>query len=136
MLTAADFWLPVRVYIEDTDCTGVVYHANYLRYLERARTDWLRQVGGQQSQLGSELDLCFAVTELNMRYRRAAKLDDLLHVSVRVAERGRASLWFDQCICRETPDGERLLTAQVRVASLTQSRFTPRRLPDCLRSTE
>lgn len=134
MLSDTAFWLTMRVYIEDTDCTGVVYHANYLRYLERARTDWLRHIGSRQSALGRELDLCFAVTELDIRYRQPARLDDTLHVGIDVAERGRASLWFTQCIRRDDPQGPDLVTARVRVAALTQSRFKPRRLPDFLRS--
>jgi acyl-CoA thioester hydrolase len=120
------FTLPVRVFYEDTDAGGVVYYANYLRYLERARTEWLRQLGLPREQLRATVGWVFVVTEVEAKYHRPARLDDLLQVHAEVAEASRASLLFAQRVER---DGEPLLTARVRVACVDQASFKPRRLP-------
>ena len=121
---------PVRVYYEDTDAGGVVYHAGYLRYLERARTEWLRELGYSQARLKQEESLLFTVVGMTLDFLRPARLDDLLrvHSSVRLA--GGASVEFEQEILR---DSERILAATVRVACLDASSFRPRRLPAMLR---
>ena len=121
---------PVRVYYEDTDAGGVVYHAGYLRYLERARTEWLRELGYSQARLKQEESLLFTVVGMTLDFLRPARLDDLLrvHSSVRLA--GGASVHFEQEILR---DSERILAATVRVACLDASSFRPRRLPAMLR---
>ena len=121
---------PVRVYYEDTDAGGVVYHAGYLRYLERARTEWLRELGYSQARLKQEESLLFTVVGMTLDFLKPARLDDLLrvHSSVRLA--GGASVEFEQEILR---DSERILAATVRVACLDASSFRPRRLPAMLR---
>ena len=120
------FRLPVRVYYEDTDAGGVVYYANYLKYLERARTEWLRAAGFGQTDLASERGLLFAVRSLSIEYRSPARLDDLLDVVARVGRVGGASIEFEQSIARESAE---LCRAQVRVACIDAETFRPRVLP-------
>lgn len=120
------FQLPVTVYYEDTDAGGVVYYANYLRYLERARTEWLRHLGLPREQLRATVGWVFVVSELNAQYHRPARLDDQLVVHAQVAEATRTSVLFEQAVERA---GERLLSARVRVACVDQTLFKPRRLP-------
>lgn len=123
------FTIPVRVYWEDTDAGGVVYHASYLRFLERARTDWLRAIGIDQSALLRDERRQFAVVEASIRYHRPARFDDLLQVSVRVEERRGASFILKQEIRREVADGELLISATVRAACLDSDTLRPRPLP-------
>lgn len=121
------FRLPVRVYYEDTDAGGVVYYANYLKYMERARTEWLRAAGWGQTALASERGLLFAVRSIELDYRAPARLDDALEVEARIDVLGRARIDFAQRVLR---DGEPLCTGRVRVACLDATTFRPRPLPD------
>lgn len=121
---------PVRVYYEDTDAGGVVYHAGYLRYLERARTEWLRELGYSQARLRQEESLLFTVVGMTLDFLKPARLDDLLRVCSSVRLAGGASVEFEQKILR---DSERILAATVRVACLDAVSFRPRRLPAMLR---
>ncbi len=123
------FRLSVRVYWEDTDGGGVVYYANYLKYLERARSEFLRSCGFEQSVLQREQNLVFAVVSAQIDYLQPARLDDELTISARVRDASRASLVFAQAIYRAGPDDSRLCRAQVRVACLDASTFRPRRIP-------
>lgn len=120
---------PVRVYWEDTDAGGVVYHAQYLAFLERARTEWLRARGYGQELLRQRYGLVFAVRAMRIDFRLPARLDDALQVTVALAECRKASLVVDQEIVR---DGTRLLDAQVRVAALDAESFKPRPIPGAL----
>src|SRR5450755_2820901 len=86
------FSLAVRIYWEDTDAVGVVFYANYLKFFERARTEWLRGLGFAQERMRAEAGIAFVVTETSVRYRLPARLDDLLDVTVQVVHRGLASL--------------------------------------------
>lgn len=122
------FSFPIRVYWEDTDGGGVVYHAGYLRFLERARSEWLRARGIGQQALRAEQDLVFAVRSVAIEFLAPARLDDELEASVRLVERARASLRFAQRLWRPC-DGVTLVEAQVRVACLTASGFRPRGIP-------
>jgi acyl-CoA thioester hydrolase len=106
---------PVRVYYEDTDSGGVVYYANYLRFLERARTEVLRGLGFEQAQLARETGIAFAVRSLQIEYLKPARLDDLLEIVTTIGELGRAQVIFLQRLERE---GELLVDATVRVACL------------------
>lgn len=124
------FHLPVRVYYEDTDAGGVVYYADYLKYLERARTEWLRAVGWDQSTLERDARLLFAVRSLEIEYIAPARLDDWLDVAAQVVEVGRASVTFDQLVRRGESE---LCHARVRVACLDATTFKPRGLPAALR---
>jgi acyl-CoA thioester hydrolase len=122
--------LPVRVYYEDTDFSGVVYHASYLRFLERGRTDFLRLAGVDQSTLHGEGDgLIFAVRRMTVDFLRPARMDDVLLIETRTEEVRGASLVIAQAIHRAD---EPILTADVRVAVLAGGR--PARIPDGLRS--
>lgn len=104
-----------RIYYEDTDAGGVVYYANYLRFLERARTEVLRGLGFEQARLLQKNGMAFAVRSLSVDYLKPARLDDLIEVTTSIASLGRAQVVFSQRIdCDEIV----LLTAQVRVASI------------------
>lgn len=104
-----------RIYYEDTDAGGVVYYANYLRFLERARTEVLRDLGFEQAQLLRENRIAFAVRSLSVDYLKPARLDDLIEVTSSIGKLGRAQMLFQQQIARQ---GEILLDAQVRVACI------------------
>ena len=123
------FSWPTRVYWEDTDAGGVVYHAQYLAFLERARTEWLRARGKGQQALRVDHDLVFAVRSMRIEFRQPARLDDALDVTVGLRQCRRASLVIAQAIRRE---GVLLLDAEVRVAALNASDFRPRAIPDPL----
>jgi acyl-CoA thioester hydrolase len=130
-VTAVDW--TVRVYYEDTDAGGVVYHAGYLRYLERARTEWLRSQGYSQATLKAEDSLVFTVVSMQIDFLKPARLDDLLCVRSQAFLSGGASVAFEQHILRG--ESERILAAQVRVACLDAATFRPRRLPAALRAS-
>lgn len=120
------FSWPTRIYWEDTDAGGVAYHARYVAFLERARTEWLRARGYGQQQLRDRLDLVFAVRSMQLDYRRPARLDDLLEVGVALVQCRRASLVIAQRITR---GAELLVDAEVRVAALGSGDFRPRGMP-------
>lgn len=127
----AGFSWPVRVYWEDTDGGGIVYHSNYLKYLERARTEWLRQRGCSQTQLAADPGIVFTVATLSLQYRRPARLDDLLTVVCAPVLLGAASLTFEQQILREGAGSEPevLVSASVKVACVNARSLKPQRLP-------
>jgi acyl-CoA thioester hydrolase len=126
--TAADFVWKARVYWEDTDGGGIVYYANYLKYLERARTEWLRSFGHSQSEQLRERGLAFTVIQLNVEYHRPARLDDELTISVGPERVGGTVVRFNQVIHRDSPQ-QLLVTAQVRVACIDMRTMRPTRLP-------
>jgi acyl-CoA thioester hydrolase len=128
------FKFPVRVYWEDTDAGGVVYYATYLRFLERARTEWLRTLGIDQARLLREERLQFVVVEANIRYHRPAKFDDELLVSAALDSLRGASVTFAQEIRRGEEAGELLVSATVRAACLASDTLKPRPLPQALMS--
>ena len=123
------FSFPIRVYWEDTDAGGVVYHASYLRFLERARTEWLRAQGIEQQAVKDSDDLVMVVREMRIDFLKPARLDDLLAATSVLAERRRASFLVSQELFRG-PDC--LVRAEVRVACVTASQFRPRALPEWL----
>lgn len=122
------FVWPVRVYYEDTDSGGVVYYANYLKFMERARTEWLRARGFEQDVLLRDRRVLFAVRTLSMDYHRPARFNDLLEVVSRIVEVGGASLTFAQSI-RRANSTEVLCGARVKVACIDAENFRARRLP-------
>lgn len=123
------FAWPIRVYYEDTDLSGVVYHASYLRFLERARTEWLRALGFSQERLKGELGVVFTVAGMEIDFRRPARLDDMLEATVALEGRKRASLNFVQTL-RQAGDASMVLTqARVRVACVAMATFKPCALP-------
>ena len=127
-----EFLWPVRVYYEDTDAGGVVYYANYLKFMERARTEWLRELGFEQDELIARHNILFAVRRVQLDYRQPARFNDRLVVSVRVVQTGKASLTFAQKIFREA-DNTLLCEGEVRIASLEASSFKPCAIPDPLK---
>jgi acyl-CoA thioester hydrolase len=126
------FVWPARVYWEDTDGGGVVYYANYLKFLERARTEWLRARGHSQATLAADGGVLFSVIDVKIRYRRPARLDDLLLVSCEPELDGAASVIFKQQIHRSGESGELLAEASIRVACVSATSFRPRRFPPAL----
>lgn len=127
------FAFPVRIYWEDTDAGGIVYYANYFKFMERARTEWLRALGVEQEQFREEHGRLFVVVHAEAHFRRPARYGELLHVTCEVAETARASLTFKQEIYRQGVGGELLLEGRVRVACLDEQTQRPRPLPDRLR---
>ena len=128
---AQPFRWPVRVYYEDTDAAGIVYYANYLRFMERARTEWLSALGFSLASLESEHDAVFVVHRLEVEYRRPARLGDMLGVTVAPVERGGSRLIALQDVLR---DDEVLTCARVTLALLTRSTWRPVRMPAPLRN--
>ena len=126
---SGSFVWQARVYWEDTDAGGIVYHASYLRFLERARTEWLRSRGISQRQLASDAGVVFSVVTLEIQYHRPARLDDLLLIDCDPHRIGGASFGFSQRIWRESEELEPLARAQVRVACLDARNLRPQRLP-------
>jgi acyl-CoA thioester hydrolase len=121
-----NFSMPVRVYYEDTDAGGVVYYANYLRYLERARTELLRSLGFAQARMAQEAGIAFAVRSLTIEFLKPARLDDALEVGTAIESVGRAQAMFVQRIERS---GEPLITATVRLACLDLARGRATAMP-------
>jgi acyl-CoA thioester hydrolase len=135
------FRWPARVYWEDTDGGGIVYYANYLRFLERARTEWLRSLGYSQNALARDPGIVFAVVSLSVDYRKPARLDDELVITCEPSAEGAVTMRFAQRIYRKEPgatapgdaDGAGLLVeADVRVACVDAATLRPKRLPDFL----
>lgn len=119
----------LRVYYEDTDAGGVVYYANYLRFMERARTEWLRARGIEQAELARRFAILFAVCAADVQFKRPARLDDALSVTARVVQHGGASLTFEQQVLRSETV---LCEGRVRVVCLDAGAFTPRPIPETL----
>lgn len=122
------FHWQVRVYYEDTDSGGVVYHTSYLKFMERARTEWLRQLGFQQEALFRQHGLLFAVANMKIDFLASANLDDLLNISVTLMAQKRVSLILNQTITREPTVEPILVRAEVRIAMLNRD-FRPVRFP-------
>jgi acyl-CoA thioester hydrolase len=120
------FSWPVRVYYEDTDRGGVVYHANYLKYLERARTEWLRAQGFEQSALAAAHHVMFVVRSLSLDFLKPARFDDALAVSVEPREVGASRIELAQRVSRAHED---LVTARVMIACVNTATFKPVRIP-------
>ena len=123
---AAHFHHPVRVYWEDTDAGGIVFYANYLKFFERARTEWLRALGHSQQEMVDTTGCMFVVQDTHVRYLKPARLDDWLVITVDVRERGRASLR----IAQQAWCGERLLAeGDIRIGCVERATMKPHRIP-------
>lgn len=123
----SQFTTTVRIYYEDTDAGGIVYYANYLKFFERARTEWLRALGIHQQRLLEEEGAAFVVRSASVDYLAAARLDDELSLRLQVGKLGRASVQFDQQAWR----GDTLLvTANVKVGCVDAASMRPRAVPD------
>ena len=123
---------PIRIYYEDTDMQGIVYYANYLKYLERARTEFLRQRGVEQDALIENHQLAFAVRTVQMEYLKSAKFNDQLIVQTRVETFKSASLIFHQSIIRNDPNHEIINTANIKVACLDADTMRVKVIPKTL----
>jgi len=132
-LAPPPFRFTLRVYWEDTDAGGVVFYANYLKFFERARTEWLRSLGHEQERLRAETGMVFIVSDTRVRYLRPARLDDLLAVTVQVEHAGRAQMTIAQQAWRQTPQGEELLAdGTIRIACVDAGTFRPQRIPTAI----
>ncbi|OZI53417.1 tol-pal system-associated acyl-CoA thioesterase [Bordetella genomosp. 4] len=129
--TSTEATFNIRVYYEDTDAGGVVFYANYLKFLERARTEWLRELGVQQSALVADESRMFVVHSLDMSYRKPARLDDLITIRSRVTRVGRASIHFDQ---RAERDGELLAHGNIQICCVDAVHLRPAALPAVVRA--
>jgi len=125
--TAKPFRHATRVYWEDTDAGGIVYYANFLKYFERARTEWLRSLGVEQGALREQLGTMFIVSRTAVRYLRPARLDDLLEVTVAVRDAARVSLHLQHQALR---GAELLAEGDIRIACVDAPTLRPRRIPD------
>jgi acyl-CoA thioester hydrolase len=126
----------IRVYWEDTDAGGIVFYANYLKFFERARTEWLRDLGIGQQRLREDVGGMFVVTETALRYHRPARLDDLLVVTAAITESGRASITIAQTASLQGQDGTPdtlLCEGSIRIGWVGAADLRPQRLPPAVR---
>jgi acyl-CoA thioester hydrolase len=126
LASVSQFTWPIRVYYEDTDSGGVVYHSNYLNFMERARTEWLRALGFEQTQLKDQHGLIIVIHSLSMQFKKPAYFNDMLAVRCELSELGRSSLIMQQSISR---DGLVLIDAQVKAAFVDAGNFKPIGVP-------
>jgi acyl-CoA thioester hydrolase len=126
------FELPVRVYYEDTDAQGVVYYANYFRFLERARTEWLRSLGVDMLRLQEEERRIFVVAEVNVKFLAPARLNEDLLVTAGLVDSTRVAFDIEQKIYRNNTDGDLLISGIVKAAFLDADSMRPKRLPPSL----
>ncbi len=125
-MSSTVFEFPVRIYYEDTDAGGVVYHANFLRFMERARTEWLREMGYELDRLEREHGFVFAVRSTTIDFLKPAFLNDLLSIQVSIARQGKASLDINHDVYR---DETLLCSARIKLAGVATDSFRPRALP-------
>ncbi|QIM50198.1 tol-pal system-associated acyl-CoA thioesterase [Pusillimonas sp. DMV24BSW_D] len=123
--------LPIRVYYEDTDAGGVVFYANYLKFFERGRTEWLRQLGVNQTDLAAKENRIFVVKGLDIRYRKPARLDDLLSIRSKVTRVGKASIDFHQVA---ELNGEPLCESSIQICCVDAQSLRPAALPNPLKT--
>ena len=131
-ILSSQFSIPVRVYYEDTDAGGVVYYANYLRFFERARTEWLYSLGLDQKALMERERRVFVVVSADIRYVKPARFADELYISAEISNHSRTTATFNQLVLRDNPEGELLCEGKIRVACINAVSFRPRPLPDLI----
>ena len=127
-----EFVLRLRVYYEDTDAGGVVYHSNYLNFMERARTEWLRHAGFEQNTLIEEKGILFAVRKVKIDYNKPALFNDLLNINTRIFEQRKASLVFKQVIFNQSE--EIVCKAEIKIACLDSNTMKPKPIPETILS--
>lgn len=129
--------LPIRIYYEDTDAGGIVYYANYLKFMERARTEWLREMGFEQDQLRDEYGMIFVVRSVNIEYFKPALFNDLLGVTVSIADLGKTHITCQQRVYKPSVGSdtkkELITEATIGLVCIDAKRFRPKRIPDVLR---
>ncbi len=123
------FQFPIRVYWEDTDAGGIVFYANYLKFMERARTEWLRSLGIAQRQLREDTGGQFVVSETQLKYHRPAQLDDELSVTAQLQEIGRASLTIGQRVLSMAAPARLLCEGTIRIGWVDAATLRPARIP-------
>ena len=128
----SEFSLQVRVYYEDTDAGGVVYHSNYLNFMERARTEWLRHIGFEQHTLIEQDEILFAVRKIKIDYHKPALFNELLNIKTRIADQRKASLVFEQIIFNQSE--ETICKAEIKIACLNSSTMKPEPIPETILS--
>jgi acyl-CoA thioester hydrolase len=128
----SEFSLQIRVYYEDTDAGGVVYHSNYLNFMERARTEWLRHIGFEQHTLIEQDEILFAVRKIKIDYHKPALFNELLNIKTRIADQRKASLVFEQIIFNQSE--ETICKAEIKVACLNSSTMKPEPIPETILS--
>jgi len=132
------FTIPVRVYYEDTDAGGVVYYANYLKFLERCRTEWLRDIGHEQGELLRDPGIAFVVRSVNVDYLKPARLDDLLSVSLEVERITKSQIFFRQHVRRDNPDTangrDELISARIQIVCVNMAQMKITSIPTVLRT--
>ncbi len=122
--------LQIRVYYEDTDAGGVVYHSNYLNFMERARTEWLRHIGFEQHTLIEQDEILFAVCKINIDYRKPALFNDLLNVKTHIILKRKASLIFEQIISNQSE--EIVCKAEIKIACINCKTMKPEPIPETI----
>ncbi len=125
-----EFIWPVRVYYEDTDAAGVVFYANYLNFMERARTEWLRKIGFEQDKLKQEKNILFAVRSVIIDYLKPAYFNELLSVRSKLIDRRPASLVFNQSIFND--NNVKLCVAEIKIACLNSINMKPEPIPETI----
>ncbi len=123
------FQFPIRIYWEDTDAGGIVFYANYLKFMERARTEWLRSLGVEQRKLRDQTGGMFVVSETRMKYHRPARLDDELLVTAAAQQIGSASLIIGQRVLSKTEQGLLLCEGTIRIGWVDAATLRPARIP-------
>ncbi len=126
------FRWPIRVYYEDTDAGGVVFYANYLGFMERARTEWLRALGYEQPEMAAKDGVLFVVSAVNIKYLKPSRFNDSLQVTVEVVNVGGSRIRFLQQVLR---GNEEIAQAEVDVVCVSTDTFRPARMPDGLHAT-
>ena len=126
------FSLPIRIYFEDTDSGGVVYHSNYLKFMERARTEWLRDIGIDQRHLKQDHQIMFVVHRIDIQYKFPARFNDDLIVKSEIKDIGSSKIEFRQMIYR---NDEMLIDASVDIACIDSEKFKPVRIPPTIKQT-
>ncbi len=127
----SDFNFPIRVYYEDTDSGGVVYHSQYLNFMERTRTEWLRNLGFEQDVLREEYNCIFVVKKIEIEFIKPARFNDALIVSAQLKENAFASFLLTQNIINQK-NNEILCKAEVKIAAVYSDTFKPRRIPELI----
>jgi len=131
-MAANEFLWPIRVYYEDTDSGGVVYYANYLKFMERARTEWLRSKGFEQDALIASDKIIFAVKSVQVDYLKPGRFNQQLFVSVKLRTAGKASMEFEQKVLFGNEHKEELCTGIVKIACLDAETFRPKAIPQVM----
>ena len=127
-----EFLWPIRVYYEDTDSGGVVYYANYLKFMERARTEWLRSMGFEQDALIASEKIIFAVRSVHIDYLKPGRFNQQLVVSVKLRTAGKASMEFEQKVLTGKGNKEELCIGIVKIACLDTKTFRPKAIPQVM----